>query len=134
MHRLAVARRVGVGVAGLALAAALVAPAALGHAGAAPKLIGNAKAGKAAFQSTCGACHTLKAAGALGQIGPNLDKAAPALTEALIIKAITNGGSTIMTPAARAKYTTMMVAYKGTLPTSVIDNIAAFVYSSTHKM
>ncbi len=111
-----------------------VAPdSALGRTGATPKLIGNAKAGKASFSSTCSACHTLKAAGAVGNIGPSLDKAAPALTEATIIKAITNGGSTVMTKAAAAKYTTMMVAYKGSLTPTVINNIAAFVYTSTHK-
>ena len=49
------------------------------------------------------ACHTLKAAGAVGNIGPNLDKTAKALTEATIIKAITNGGASVMTKAAAAK-------------------------------
>ena len=63
------------------------------------------------FISTCSACHTLKAAGALGQIGPNLDK--NPLTEATIIKAITNGGATVMTKAQLAKYTTQMTAVQG---------------------
>ena len=133
MLRIKIGRRIGLGIAGLALVAALVAPSALGHAGATPKLIGNAKAGKASFSSTCSACHALKAAGAVGSIGPNLDKVAPKLTEAVIIKAITNGGATVMTKAAAAKYTTMMVAYKGSLTPTVINNIAAFVYTSTHK-
>src|SRR5579871_104003 len=62
--------RVGLGIAALAVAAALIVPAAFGHAAAAPKLIGNAKAGKSAFATTCAACHTLKAAGAVGTIGP----------------------------------------------------------------
>jgi mono/diheme cytochrome c family protein len=124
--------RVGLGIAAFAVASVLLVPAAFGHAGATPKLIGNAKAGKSAFSTTCAACHTLKAAGAVGNIGPNLDKAAKPLTEATIIKAITNGGASVMTKAALAKYTTQMVAYKGTLPTKTIDNIAAFVYSSTH--
>ena len=36
---------------------------------------GGAAAGKAAFGSNgCNACHTLKAAGATGKIGPDLDK------------------------------------------------------------
>ena len=124
--------RVGLGIAALAVAATLAVPAAFGHTGATPKLIGNAKAGKSAFSTTCAACHTLKAAGAVGNIGPNLDKTAKALTEATIIKAITNGGASVMTKAAAAKYTTQMVAYKGSLPTKTIDNIAAFVYTSTH--
>ena len=98
------AARIAAGIAGLGLAAALFVPAALGHPSATtPKLVGNSKAGKVAFVSTCGACHTLKAAGALGQIGPNLDKVS--LSQALLIKAITNGGSSIMTKAQIAKYT-----------------------------
>jgi mono/diheme cytochrome c family protein len=95
-------------------------------------IVGNAKAGKTTFTNTCGACHTLKAAKTVGTIGPNLDKVKPALAEATIIKAVTNGGATVMTKAAVAKYTTQMVAYKGVLSTKVIDNVAAFVYASTH--
>jgi mono/diheme cytochrome c family protein len=130
--------RVGLGIAALAVASALIVPAAFGHAGATPKLVGNAKAGKSLFATTCAACHTLKAAAAVGTIGPNLDKAAKTLTEATIIKAITNGGSSVMTAAqiAACKKTggceTQMVPYKS-LGTTKIDNIAAFVYTSTHK-
>ena len=40
----------------------------------AAKVVGNPKAGKPIFVSTCAVCHTLKAAGALGKIGPNLDR------------------------------------------------------------
>jgi hypothetical protein len=39
----------------------------------------------------------------------------------------------VVTKAAAAKYTTTMVAYKDSLTPTVIDNIAAFVYTSTHK-
>ena len=75
-------RLIGVGVAGLCLLAFAV-PVAFGHSGATtPKLIGNPTKGKAVFVANCSACHTLKAAGALGNIGPNLDKVP--LTEALI--------------------------------------------------
>ena len=115
-------------------AAAVVAAASLGttHAGEV-KIIGSAKAGKPAFVSTCGTCHTLKAAKTVGNLGPNLNKVKPALTEAKIIKAISDGGASIMTKAAVAKYPTRMAAYKGTLSTKQIDNIAAFVYVSTHS-
>jgi cytochrome c6 len=131
MLRPTIRSRTGVGVAALTLVAALLAPSALAHRSATPKLVGNAKAGKAVFISTCSACHTLKAAGAVGQIGPNLDKVS--LPEATIVKAITNGGSTVMTKAQIAKYSTQMTPYKGVLSPAVINNIAAFVYSSTHK-
>ncbi len=96
-----------------------------------PTVVGNAKAGKPIFVSTCGVCHTLRAAKSIGNIGPNLDKTA--LTEAVIIKAITNGGASVMSKAAAAKYTTQMTAYKNVLTPAVIRNVAAFVYTSTHK-
>jgi mono/diheme cytochrome c family protein len=39
---------------------------------------GDATAGKAVFASAgCAGCHTLSAAGATGQVGPNLDAAKP---------------------------------------------------------
>jgi len=114
------------------IAATLAVPAALGHPSATtPKLVGNSKAGKVVFVSTCGACHTLKAAATVGQIGPNLDKVP--LTQALLIKAITNGGASIMTAAQKAKYQTQMQPYKY-LGATVINNISRYVYESTHKM
>jgi mono/diheme cytochrome c family protein len=120
--------------AGTALATLALASPAFAHLSAAPaKVVGNPKAGKTVFTTNCGACHTLKAAGALGNIGPNLDKAAKTLTEATIVKAVTKGGSSVMTKAAAAKYSTMMVAYGGVLSKTQIQNVAAFVYTSTHK-
>lgn len=124
-------RRIGAGVAGLALLA-FAAPVALGHTSTTPKLIGSPTAGKSAFATTCAACHTLKAAGAVGTLGPNLDKTANTLTEAKIITAISKGGASIMTKAAIAKYPTTMQPY-ASLGTKTVDNIAAFVYTSTHK-
>jgi mono/diheme cytochrome c family protein len=117
---------------GLAAALAIVigVPAAAFAEGT-PKVVGNAKAGKPVFFSTCGVCHTLRAARAVGTIGPNLDKTS--LTEAVIIKAITNGGASVMSKAAAAQYPTQMTAYKNVLTPTVIHNVAAFVYDSTHK-
>jgi mono/diheme cytochrome c family protein len=131
MLRTRAGRSLAAGIAGLGLAAALFVPSALGHPSTTPQLVGNSKAGKAVFLTTCAACHTLKAAGALGNIGPNLDKVKPPLTQALLIKAITNGGSSIMTKAAIAKYTTQMTPYKY-LGTKAIQNISRYVYESTH--
>lgn len=113
-----------------ASALAIGVPAAA-SAGGSTGIVGNPKAGKPIFVSTCGVCHRLLAAKSVGNIGPNLDKTS--LSEATIIKAITNGGSTVMTKAAAAKYATTMTAYKLVLSPSVIQNVAAFVYSSTHK-
>jgi mono/diheme cytochrome c family protein len=106
-------------------------PATLTVVVSAPVVVGNAAAGKSLFVSTCAACHTLKAAGAQGTLGPNLDDVP--LPQATLIAAITNGGSTVMTSAEVAKYQTTMVAYKGTLSTTQIEDIAAFVYASTHS-
>jgi mono/diheme cytochrome c family protein len=115
----------------LAALLTLVAGMPMAAAHPATKLVGNAKAGKQPFVSTCGVCHTLKSAATVGTIGPNLDHVS--LTEQTIIKAITNGGATVMTKEAVAKYTTQMVAYKGVLPSAEINNIAAYVFISTHK-
>jgi mono/diheme cytochrome c family protein len=113
-----------------AMAVAVVTPAALARLATTPKLVGSPTAGKSIFNANCAACHTLRAAGSVGMIGPDLDKLV--LTEATIIKQVTNGGSALM-GAAASKYTTQMVAYKGVLSTAQIDDVAAFVYASTHK-
>ena len=48
--------------------------------------------GRQLFVDHCGSCHTLDAAGTVGQIGPNLGDIA--ITEATIRAAIRNGGGT----------------------------------------
>jgi cbb3-type cytochrome c oxidase subunit III len=66
--------RVGVLGAGLAAAALLAAGCGTGgvaNAGERP----DTQNGQQLFSATCGACHTLSAAGTTGTIGPNLDNA-----------------------------------------------------------
>ena len=119
-----------------ALAAAAASTVAVGaaaapaHRSARPKPTGATKSGKQLFQTTCGVCHTLKAAGSVGNTGPDLNKVT--LSEALIVRAITNGGATVMSRSLVAKYTTQMTAYQNALTPAQIQEIAAFVYSSTH--
>lgn len=115
----------------VALIALLAAVTAAG-ASSAPSttIVGNATAGKPLFVTNCGTCHTLKAAGSAGTIGPNLNTVT--LTETTIIDAIDNGGASVMSAAEVSKYQTQMPGYKGTLSASQIDDIAAFVYTSTH--
>jgi mono/diheme cytochrome c family protein len=120
----------GLGALAFAVAAAAGVPAALGSSRAKPKVIGNWKLGKPAFQTTCGVCHRLKAAGTVGTNGPNLDRTH--LSQTTIIKAITFGGATVMTKAAAARYTTEMTPYKDALTASQINDISAFVYVATH--
>ncbi|MDX6487930.1 MAG: hypothetical protein QOK13_545 [Gaiellaceae bacterium] len=73
--------------------------------------------GKRIFASAgCVACHTLKAAGSTGNVGPNLDDRKPSYDK--VIERVTNGKPP-------------MPAFKGNLSTSQIQAVARFVSSST---
>jgi len=74
--------------------------------------------GKQIFASNCASCHTLKAAGATGTVGPNLDAAKP--TESKVETQVTNGGG-------------VMPAFKGTLTPAEIKAVATFVSSNAGK-
>jgi mono/diheme cytochrome c family protein len=79
---------------------------------------GDPVAGKAVFASAgCAGCHTLKAANASGTVGPNLDSLKPEY--ATIVHQVENGGGP-------------MPAFKSSLTQKQIDDVAAFVYTSTH--
>jgi mono/diheme cytochrome c family protein len=60
----------------------------------------------------CKTCHTLKAAGATGSVGPNLDQLEP--SSKLVIKQVTNGGGG-------------MPPFKGKLTPAQIKAVAAYV-------
>jgi cytochrome c6 len=80
---------------------------------------GSPTAGKKVFLTAgCSNCHTLKAAKSHGQIGPNLDQLKPAY--ATVVHQVTHGGG-------------VMPAFKGTLSPTQIQDVAAFVYTSTHS-
>jgi len=74
--------------------------------------------GKTIFQTECSSCHTLKAAGATGTVGPNLDQLKP--PEATVVHQVTNGGA-------------VMPAFKGKLSPVQIQAVAKFVSSSAGK-
>ena len=77
---------------------------------------GDATAGKAVFSSAgCSGCHTLKAAGATGTVGPNLDQLNPPF--AIVQHQVINGGGA-------------MPAFKGQLSPKQIADVAAFVSQS----
>jgi mono/diheme cytochrome c family protein len=77
---------------------------------------GDAAAGKAIFASAgCGGCHTLKAAGATGNVGPNLDQLHPNF-EAVHDQVEDGGGG--------------MPAFHGQLSEQEIADVAAFVSKS----
>jgi cytochrome c oxidase subunit I len=74
-------------------------------------------AGKAVFAGTgCGGCHTLKAAGSTGTVGPNLDTARP--TEALVVDRVTHGKG-------------QMPSFAGQLSPQQIKDVAAFVAAAS---
>jgi mono/diheme cytochrome c family protein len=78
---------------------------------------GSAAAGKAIFTSAgCASCHTLKAAGAHGTVGPNLDERRPSADK--VVERVTEGKG-------------VMPSFKGQLTDAQIQSVAAFVSSST---
>jgi sulfite dehydrogenase len=78
---------------------------------------GDAAAGEAVFASAgCGGCHTLEAAGATGEVGPNLDEAKP--PHDLVVERVTNGMG-------------VMPSFSGDLSEKQIQDVAAYVVAST---
>jgi mono/diheme cytochrome c family protein len=74
--------------------------------------------GKQIFTANCASCHTLKAAGSTGTVGPNLDAANP--SESFAETQVTNGGG-------------VMPAFKGTLTPAEIKAVATFVSENAGK-
>jgi len=73
-------------------------------------------AGLAVFESAgCGGCHTLAAAHATGDVGPDLDDLKP--SEALVARQVTNGGA-------------VMPSFAGRLSKAQITAVARFVASA----
>ena len=69
-------------------------------------------------KAQCGVCHTLQAAGSVGNIGPNLDQLKPLMPQ--IIYAVTNGIG-------------VMQAWEGILTGEEIQAVAYYVFNSTNK-
>ena len=81
-------------------------------------LIGDPVAGAAVYSSSgCGSCHILKAAGSTGAVGPSLDDVKP--DQATVVQQVTAGGE-------------IMPAFSPQLSSTQINNVAAYVYKSTH--
>jgi mono/diheme cytochrome c family protein len=76
--------------------------------------------GKAIFTANCASCHTLKAAGATGTVGPDLDELAP--DEATVEHQVINGGGPM--PA---------FGKEGTLSSEEIEAVSAYVSSEAGK-
>ena len=71
--------------------------------------------GAKVFQSSCGSCHTLSAAGTSGQVGPNLDDTALSASE---IESVVRDGRG------------SMPSFDGKLSDAEISAVAAFVAAS----
>ena len=69
-------------------------------------------------KAQCGVCHTLRAAGSEGQIGPNLDMLKPQISQ--VIAVVTNGIG-------------VMQAWEGILSYEEIEAVAYYVFQSTNK-
>jgi len=81
-------------------------------------LVGDPVAGQSVWSSAgCASCHTMRAAGATGTVGPNLDSAKPG--QDLVIQRVTNGIN-------------VMPAFGDQLNGKQIQDLASFVYKSTH--
>jgi mono/diheme cytochrome c family protein len=93
--------------------AATNAPPAAGGGGASA-----APDGKQIFDANCASCHTLKAAGATGTVGPNLDTLKP--PESVVEHQVIVGGGA-------------MPAFKGTLSPAEIKAVAKYVSSAAGK-
>jgi cbb3-type cytochrome c oxidase subunit III len=74
--------------------------------------------GKTIFTTNCASCHTLKAAGAKGAIGPNLDQLKPAFPATQ--RQVIHGGG-------------LMPAFKGRLTDKQIDAVSKFVAENAGK-
>ena len=69
-------------------------------------------------KAQCGVCHTLKAAGSSGDIGPNLDQLMLSMDR--IIYSVTNGIG-------------VMPAWEEILTTEEIESVAYYIFKSTNK-
>ena len=69
-------------------------------------------------KAQCGVCHTLKAAGSSGDIGPNLDQLKLSMNR--IIHSVTNGIGG-------------MQAWEGILTPEEIEAVAYYVFNNTSK-
>ena len=69
-------------------------------------------------KAMCGTCHTLKTAGSVGEIGPNLDMLKPQISQ--IINAVTNGIG-------------VMPPWRDVLTFEEIEAVAYYVFESSNK-
>lgn len=112
----AIVLSVGAGAAGLAACGGSSGSSDGSSGGGGGSLVTKATQGRAIFQAAgCAQCHTLKAAGASGDVGPNLDSLRP--SAARVRSQVEHGGG-------------VMPAFKDKLTAAQIDTVANYVASS----
>jgi len=90
-----------------------------------PAVVGNAAAGKQVFVSTgCGGCHTFKAAGTTGKIGPDLDKYLTGKPPAFVRESIVNPNAEI---AKGYNANIMPATYGSDLSAKQLADLVAFL-------
>ncbi|HJU36148.1 MAG TPA: c-type cytochrome [Gaiellaceae bacterium] len=124
----------GAGLTALALLFAGCGTGGIASAGGTP----DTSNGQKLFSASCGACHTLQAAGTTGTIGPNLDNAFAASVaegypqssiENLVLDQIRIGSGTVVTYTTNKKFTPQQ-----TMPANIVKgqdaiDVAAYVAS-----
>ena len=94
------------------------------------RLTANLERGRELFGAHCAVCHTLSAANAVGEVGPNLNQLKP--PESVVIHTINNG----CLPNANAKTAAEMCLGEGVMPAQVLQgqeatDVAKFVAAVT---
>lgn len=107
-----VSRRVAIPLAIAALTAAACGGGSGNDSGGGSSSQSNSAGAKVFADAGCKNCHTLKAAGAKGTVGPNLDQLQP--SSALVIKQVNRGGG-------------VMPSFKGKLSPQQIKAVADYV-------
>jgi mono/diheme cytochrome c family protein len=114
-----IALAVGAGATGVAACGGSSGSSGGSSGGSGSGLVTKATTGRAIFLTAgCARCHTLKAAGASGQIGPNLDSLRPSV--ARVRFQVQHGGG-------------VMPSFTGKLTPAQINTVANYVASSAGR-
>ena len=100
-----------------------------GIPGIAPPEAPGGEGGQVFANNGCASCHTLEAAGAAGNVGPNLDESLAGQTEKSIEQSIVDPNAEIVSgfPA------NVMPSYEGEIPEDELQALVEFLFTSTNK-
>ena len=95
-----------------------------------PPTFAGGPGGQVFGQNGCGSCHTLKAAGTTGTVGPDLDKVLPGMSAAQVKQSIVDPNAKI-TPGFPPN--TMPQTFGQTINPKDLKTLINFLLSSTNK-